>query len=70
MTEPVVDLLEVVEVAEQHDDRVSLVTARSERLPEPVSEQLAVGETGQTVVERLVNQLLLDDVPLGDVARR
>ena len=40
-----------------------------ERLVEPVTEERAVGEVGQPVVERLPGELLLEPDPLGHVAR-
>ena len=41
----------------------------SKRVLEPVAEELAVREAGQRVVERLVGELLLQRVLLGDVAQ-
>ena len=68
VAEAVVDLLEPVEVDEQHrEDAPGALRAR-ERLVEPVAEQGAVGEAGEPVVERLARQLLLEPDALGDVA--
>ena len=70
VAEAVVDLLEAVEVDEQHGERRRAERSRPrERLVEPVAEERAVGETGQAVVERLAGQLLLEPDALGDVAR-
>ena len=68
MAEAVVDLLEAVEVDEQHRERVARPLGPRERLVEPVAEQRAVGEPGEAVVERLPGQLLLEPHALGDVA--
>ena len=69
MTEAVVDLLEPVEIDEQHRQCVVRSLGSGERLVEPVVKQRAVGKSCQTVVKRLVAQLLLESNPLGDVAR-
>ena len=66
VTEAVVDRLEVVEVDEQHAVATGAPRA-GHRVAEPVAEQGSVGQAGQRVVERLVGQLLLELVPLGDV---
>ena len=61
--------LEVVEVEEQHGDAASVArrpraSACSTRSPN----RRAVGQPGQRVVERLVAQLVLERLALGDVA--
>src|ERR1700687_1438508 len=54
VTERVVDVLEAIEVEQQHAEHL-LVAARSEqRLAESVAEQAAVGQSGQRVVQSLV----------------
>ncbi len=65
--EAVVDLLEVVEVEEEHGDRVPLPLRELEGVIHAIAEQRAVGEAGERVVEGLVQQLLLEALPLGDV---
>ena len=67
----VVDVLEVVEVEVEHHDRLGRAhRALAQRVHQPVPEQLAVGQPGQRVVERLVGELLLEPLPVGDVAQR
>src|SRR3989475_4213309 len=67
--ETVVDLLEDVEVDEQHRQRLVRAFRARERLIEPVAEDTPVGEARETVVERLTHQLLLEAHALGDVPR-
>ncbi len=68
VAEAVVDLLEVVEVEEEHGDRVPLPLRELERVIHAVAEEGAIGQAGERVVEGLVQQLLLEALPLGDVA--
>jgi hypothetical protein len=65
VAEAVVDVLEVVEVDEQHRD-VGGADGR-QRLLDPLGEQRAVGQAGQPVVERLVDELVLELLALGHV---
>ncbi len=66
--ERVVDLLEVVEVDEEHaEGGVVALGGQGERVLQPVAEQHPVGQPGQAVVERLVGQVVLQPPPLGDV---
>ena len=58
VAEAVVDLLEAVEVQEQ-DRHVVGAAAAVQRLLEPLPEQRAVGQLGEAVVVRLVDQLVL-----------
>ena len=58
MPEAVVDRLEVVEVQEQHGDRIGAPVAAVHGMGEPVQEQRPVGQAGEGVVERLVVELL------------
>jgi hypothetical protein len=51
--ESVVDVLEVVEVAEQQGDRLAVAGVPRHRLVESVGEQCPVGEPGQRIVECL-----------------
>src|SRR5205807_7576479 len=53
VAERVVDLLEAVEVDQQHGERVRRALGPRERLVEPVAEERAVREPGQPVVEGL-----------------
>src|SRR5215216_770483 len=64
----VVDLLEPVQVDEQHRHRRGLALGPLEGVVDPVLEQGPVGQRGQRVVERLVDQLVLELAALGDVA--
>ena len=68
VAERVVHGLEVVEVDEEHRDRVDVAAVAVERVRDAVLEQRAVRETRQLVVERLVEQLLLEVLALADVA--
>ena len=68
VAEAVVDLLEAVEVDEQHREHLLGPRRAGERLVEPVAEERAVRKPGEAVVERLTRQLLLEPNPLGDVA--
>ena len=68
VSEAVVDRLEVVEVQEQHGDRVGPPVASVHGVGEPVKEQGAVGQAGERVVEGLVVELLLEGAAFGHVA--
>ena len=60
VADAVVDLLEVVEVEEQHHHVVLAAPGPTlHRVLEPVGEQATVGEPGEGVVERVMGQLLL-----------
>ena len=59
VAEAVVDRLEAVEVEEQHGQRGVLALQPADRVVEAVEEQHAVGQAGQRVVQRLVEQQLL-----------
>ena len=50
------------------DERLGGPVPAAQRVGQPVAEQLPVGQPGERVVERLVAQLLLERVPVGDVA--
>ena len=52
VTELVVDALEVVEVDEQHDHRVTFGSGNAERVVHAVEEQRPIGEIGELVVVR------------------
>ena len=69
--EAVIDLLEAVDV--EHEDRRPRRAFRlgaGDRRLEPVEEELAVGQAGQVVVDRVVEQPLLGGPLLGDVEER
>ncbi len=65
----VVDVLEVVEVDEQRGHRSVLAPGADEHLVGSVEDQGAVGEAGQRVVQRHVEELGLGLLALGDVAQ-
>jgi hypothetical protein len=67
VAERVVDLLEVVEVAVDDRDALALVAGGGEGALEAVLEERAVGEPGERVVVRLVGELALQRLALGDV---
>ena len=69
MTEAVVDRLESIEV--EQEDRRSAPRARGtrERVIHTVAEDRAVRQPGERVVERLLRQLLLQELAVGHVAR-
>jgi len=70
VAEAVVHRLEVVAVEEQHTEPVIGITSRArERLGHPLDEVGTVGQVGQRIVQRRVQQLLLDLLPLGDIVR-
>ena len=54
VTEGVVDLLETVQVENQHCERFRLSARRQDRLPNAVAEEDPVRNPGQFVVERLM----------------
>ena len=68
MSETVVDGLEVVEVQEEHGDRVGAAVASVHGVGEPVEKQGAVGQAGERVVEGLVVELLFEGAAVGDIA--
>ena len=68
VAEAVVDRLEVVEVDEHDADRRAASDRAHERVLDAVGEQRAVGEVRDGVVERLVRELVLERLPLADVA--
>ena len=64
----VVDGLEVVEVHEQHRDRLVVALLSIDGVRDAVVEQRPVREARHRVVERLVRELLLEGLALADVA--
>ena len=67
VAEPIVHRLEVVEVEEEDRGRSAAAACPREGVTEPVQEEEAVLQAGQHVVERLVTELLLEGLSLGDV---
>jgi len=66
--ERIVDLLEAVEI-DQHDGRPDsgVGLGQREHALETIEEQLAIGQPGQIVVDRVMEQALLRVLELGDV---
>jgi hypothetical protein len=67
VAQPVVDGLEVVEVQVQDRSRQRTPGCAREGVPQAVAEERAVGQPGQDIVERLMTELLLERLALGDV---
>ena len=67
VTEGVVHRLEVVEVDDHDAERPGLAAAAGDRVGEAVTQQRAVGELGERIVEGAVAQLALQGGLLGDV---
>jgi hypothetical protein len=68
VAERVVDVLEPVEVEEEHRDRLATAGLARDGVLDPVGEQRAVRQPGELVVERPVGELVLERLALGDVA--
>ena len=68
MSEGVVDPLEAVEVEVEHGERSAPAGRLLQRVVQAVGEQRPVGEVGERVVERLMRELVLELLALGDVA--
>ena len=68
VTECVVGRFEAVEVDEQHTDGLLRSFRRCKRLRHPVNEEGFVGQTGEFVVEGLLDQVLFGFSLFGDVA--
>ena len=69
MTQAVVDGLEVVDVDEQHGDRVPAPRGTVESVADTIGEERSVRQTGEGVVECLMDELILQLASLGDVVR-
>ena len=67
MAEPVVDVLEVVEVHEQDREAVRRACAPNERVREAIHEEDPVRQAGERVVQRLVAELVLEVLAIADV---
>ena len=71
MPQAVVDVLEPIQVEEQHpEDPLGVAAVLAQGLLEPVQEQRTVREPGQGVVERIVEQLLFGQLACRDVRQR
>ncbi len=71
MAQALVDVLEAVHVEEEDGEaQVRLALQERHRLPQPVHEQRAVRQPGESVVKRVVEELLLGFLALGDVGLR
>ena len=57
VSERIVDRLEIVEIDEQHDNRIGLRSSDPQRVVDAVEVERTVGEPGQLVVECAVAQL-------------
>ena len=68
MTQAVVDVLEPVEIEEQHGHGAAGALEAGDRLLEAVEEQAAVGEARQGVVQRLGGESVGGPGPLDDTA--
>ena len=69
VAEAVVDVLEVVEVDEDHGHRARPAAGAPQRVLEALGEEQPVREVGERVVERLVGETLLEDLALVDAAQ-
>ena len=67
MSQAVVDDFEAVKVAEQDRDRLVRPCRPGQRVIEPVEQQDPVGQPGQLIMRRLVDELVLDSLGVGDV---
>ena len=69
MSERVVDLLEAVQVEQQQRQRLALAGGDARRLVETIVQERAVGQVGQRVVIRQVDEALFDPAALTPHAR-
>src|SRR5205085_10956024 len=65
--EAVIDQLEVVDVDEQYAERTLVAVCQRKGLLQPVLEQVAVSEPGESIVIRLVLELVLVVLDVRDV---
>ena len=68
VTETVVDVLEVIDVHEQHSDGQAVAALAGERVRDAIAKQRPVGQPGERVVKGLMLQLRLEGLALADVA--
>ena len=67
VAERVVDVLEAVEIEEQHGELAAPAVRAGDRLPDAIGEQRPVGQAGQRVVMRHVHDALVGKTPFGDL---
>ena len=65
--ERIVRRLEVIEIDKEHGERPFLARRPRQREREPVAKQGAVRQSGERIVLRKERELLVGDLPLGDV---
>ena len=68
--EAVVDRLEVVDVEEEHRDRLRLAASPLERVLDAIGKERTVGQAGKRIVKGLELELLLERGAAGDVVNR
>ena len=69
MTQRVVDVLEVVQVEEQHCNETPSTLGQSERVLHAIPEQVAICKQRQRIVEGELPQLLLERFAFADIAK-
>ena len=67
VAERVVDVLEAVEIEEQHGELAVPPMRAGDRLSDAIGEQRPVGQAGQRVVVSHVHDALVGETPLGDL---
>ena len=67
VAERIVDVLEAVEVEEQHRELAAPAMRAGDRLSDAVGQQRAIGQAGQRVVVRHVHDALVGEAPLLDL---
>jgi hypothetical protein len=70
VAEAVVDQLEAVDVSEEHRVRLVASARTPDRVIEVIEEEATVRQGRERVVERVLRELLLEDLALGDVPER
>ena len=70
VAQAVVDELELVQIHQRHRDRRLMPLRLSQCLVEAIGQQRAVGQTGQRIVVRLVQELLLEELAVGNILHR
>ncbi len=69
MAERIVDRLEIIEVEEQHRDRVRHALCTRECMTHLIQKERTVGQVRERIVKRLMHVLLLDHTLFGHVTR-
>src|SRR4051812_43708923 len=69
MSQAVIDELEVIEIDEHDSDRMNF-TLRENSLPQPVVQQIAIRQTRERIVVRLMLELLLVALALDRILHR